>query len=76
MRIKNENTTWKDAVLQLRQLAEANNVSQQQLAERAEMSKVNVSRIFALKYPPTIKTLAALSESIGYKINFVKNENE
>ena len=47
---------WKLLVLLLQQITEQKGLTQQEIAEKAQMHQSHISRFFALKYAPNIDT--------------------
>lgn len=65
---------WKLLVLLLQQIAEQKGLTQTQIAEKSEMHQSHISRFFALKYSPDIKTFLKISKAI--KVNFFFEDQE
>lgn len=59
---------WKILVLLLQQISEQKGLTQQQIAEKAQMHQSHVSRFFGLKYAPDIRTFLKIANAIGAKI--------
>lgn len=59
---------WRLLVLILRKVAESKGISQQEIANRTEMLRTNVNRVFQLKYCPKLDTFILIANAIG--INF------
>jgi transcriptional regulator with XRE-family HTH domain len=65
---------WKLLVLVLKKIATKKGITQAQIAERAGLIQSNVSRMFALKFPPTLKTFIAVARAI--EVNFFFEDRE
>ena len=65
---------WKLLVLLLQQIAEQKGLTQQQIAEKAQMHQSHISRFFALKYAPNMDTFLKVSKAI--KVNFFFEDQE
>ena len=60
--------TWKVLVLTLKNIAEDKGITQETIAERTGFTQSNISRIFSLRYCPTLQTFLAIATAI--EINF------
>lgn len=67
---------WKLLVLLLQQIAEQKGLTQQQIAEKAEMHQSHISRFFALKYAPNMDTFLKVSKAIGVNFFFEDQESK
>ena len=65
---------WKILVLLLQQIAEQKGLTQQMIAEKSEMHQSHVSRFFALKYAPDIRTFLKIAQAI--QVNFFFEDRE
>ena len=65
---------WKILVLLLQQIAEQKGLTQQEIAEKSEMHQSHVSRFFALKYSPDIRTF--LKVALAIEVNFFFEDRE
>lgn len=65
---------WKMLVLLLQQIAEQKGLTQQEIAEKSEMHQSHVSRFFALKYSPDIRTFLKVAKAI--EVNFFFEDRE
>jgi transcriptional regulator with XRE-family HTH domain len=65
---------WKILVLLLQQIAEQKGLTQQEIAKKSEMHQSHISRFFALKYSPDIKTFLKISKAI--EVNFFFEDKE
>ena len=65
---------WKTLVLLLQQIAEQKGLTQQEIAEKSEMHQSHVSRFFALKYSPDIRTFLKVAKAI--EVNFFFEDRE
>lgn len=61
---------WKILVLLLQQIAEQKGLTQQQIAEKAQMHQSHISRFFALKYAPNMDTFLKVSKAIKVNLFF------
>jgi transcriptional regulator with XRE-family HTH domain len=66
--------TWKALVLTLKYIAEDKGIRQETIAERTGFTQSNISRIFALKYCPTLQTFLSIATAI--EINFFFQDRE
>lgn len=60
--------TWKVLVLTLKNIAEDKGITQETISERTGFTQSNISRIFSLRYCPTLQTFLAIATAI--EINF------
>ena len=67
---------WKLLVLLLQQIAEQKGLTQQQIAEKAQMHQSHISRFFALKYAPNMDTFLKVSKAIGVNFFFEDQESK
>lgn len=65
---------WKLLVMLLQQIAEQKGLTQQMIAEKSEMHQSHVSRFFALKYAPDIRTFLKIAQAI--QVNFFFEDRE
>ncbi len=65
---------WQLLVLLLKEIAEQKGLTHQHVADRSGLLRSNVSRLFALKFPPNIKTFVAVAQAIG--VNFFFEDKE
>jgi len=65
---------WKILVLLLQQIAEQKGLTQQEIAQKSEMHQSHVSRFFALKYSPDIRTFLKVAKAI--EVNFFFEDRE
>jgi transcriptional regulator with XRE-family HTH domain len=65
---------WKILVLLLQQIAEQKGLTQQEIAEKSEMHQSHISRFFALKYSPDIRTF--LKVALAIEVNFFFEDRE
>lgn len=59
---------WEDLVAELRHAAEQKGITQEVIAERTGLLQSNISRLFALKYSPTLKIIVLIAGAINVKI--------
>jgi len=69
----NENS-WKVLVLMLKNIAEEKGITQEQIALITGFTQSNISRIFSLKYTPTLQTYLAIASAV--KVNFFFEDQE
>jgi len=65
---------WKLLVLLLQQIAEQKGLTQQIISEKSEMHQSHISRFFALKYAPDIRTFLKIAKAI--EVNFFFEDKE
>jgi len=65
---------WKILVLLLQQIAEQKGLTQQEIAEKSEMHQSHISRFFALKYSPDMRTFLKVAKAI--EVNFFFEDRE
>jgi len=63
----NENS-WKVLVLMLKNIAEDKGITQEQIAEITGLQQSNISRVFSLRYCPTLQTFLTIATAI--RVNF------
>ena len=68
-----ENNDWKELVLWLRERMQELNISQEQLAEMCGMPQSSISRIFNMKFSPTLKVVTLIASKLGIEVDFKKN---
>lgn len=73
---KNQNEQWMLLVLLLKEIAEQKGLTQQQIAEKAQMHQSHISRFFALKYAPNMDTFLKVSKAIGVNFFFEDQESK
>ena len=59
---------WKLLVLMLKKIAKETSITHQEIAEKTGLQKSNVTRVFSLKYCPTMANFLAIANAIG--VNF------
>lgn len=67
---------WMLLVLILKEIAEQKGISIQQIADNAALQRSNVSRMFNLKYCPTLKTFLSVARAIEVNFFFEDKENK
>lgn len=72
--MKTNENTWKVLVLMLKNIAEEKGITQEQIAERSGLLQSNISRVFSLKYSPTLQTFIAIASAI--EVNFFFEDRE
>ena len=70
------NNQWRILVLLLQQIAEQKGLTQQQIAEKAQMHQSHISRFFALKYAPNMDTFLKVSKAIGVNFFFEDQDSK
>lgn len=63
-----ESEHWKVLVLLLKNIAVEKNITQQDIADKTGLIRSNVSRMFSLKYCPSLTIFLAVANAVG--INF------
>ena len=58
---------WKSLVLSMRKAAEG--ITQEEISIKTGFKQANISRIFNLKYCPTLRTFSEIAEAIGANIS-------
>lgn len=69
-----QNEQWQLLVLLLKEIADQKNITQNDIAELTGMQQSAVSRLFLLKYKPTIETFLKVAKAI--KVNFFFEDQE
>lgn len=59
---------WKLLVLLLKNIAKTKGITQEKIAEETGLQQANISRIFSLKYCPTLQSFIAIARAVG--VNF------
>ena len=67
---------WKILVLLLQQIAEQKGLTQQEIAQKSEMHQSHVSRFFALKYSPDMRTFLKVAQAIEVNFFFEYRESK
>ncbi len=73
-----EKQKWESVVTELRQAAREKGVTQEMISERTGLIQSNISRMFGLKFTPTLKNIISIASAIGLKVKFeeVRDEND
>lgn len=66
---------WKVYVLLLKEVALEKKITQELISDRTGLIQSNVSRIFALKYRPTLDTYLKIADAIGLRIRIEDIDN-
>ena len=69
-----ENEQWQLLVLLLKEIADQKNITQNDISDLAGMQQSAVSRLFLLKYKPTLETFLKVAKAI--KVNFFFEDQE
>jgi transcriptional regulator with XRE-family HTH domain len=75
MTTANENS-WKVLVLMLKHIAEDKGITQEQIAEATGLQQSNISRLFSIRYCPTLQTFLAIATAIGVNFFFEDKESK
>jgi DNA-binding phage protein len=68
---------WKKIVLQLRDIAKEQGITQDVIALRAGMLQHSISRIFSLNFTPKLNTVIIIAKAIGVEITVSEpNKND
>jgi DNA-binding phage protein len=65
---QNQNEHWKVLVLILKKIADQKQISHQQIADASGVQRVTVTRMFGLKYCPSLELFLKVAEAI--QVNF------
>ena len=68
--------TWKLLVLLLKRISEEKKISQIQIAELTGLKQSNVSRMFAIKFPPSMKVFLKVAKAVGVNFYVVDQEDK
>jgi transcriptional regulator with XRE-family HTH domain len=66
--------SWESLVIQLRQIAEEKRITQEMIADKTGMLQSNISRIFSLKYVPTLQTIVLIASAIDVELTLEEIE--
>jgi len=66
--------SWKALVLMLKHIAEEKGITQGEIAGATGFTQSNISRIFSLRYCPTLHTFLAIATAI--EVNFFFEDKE
>lgn len=72
--INTQNEQWQLLVLLLKEIADQKNLTQKDIEEATGMQQSAVSRMFLLKYKPTLETFIKVAKAI--KVNFFFEDQE
>lgn len=72
--MRKENYEWQLFVLMLKEIAIEKGITQEVIAKRSGLIQSNVSRIFALKYKPTLDTFLQVAKAV--EVNFFFEDKE
>jgi transcriptional regulator with XRE-family HTH domain len=67
---ENQNEEWKLLVFSLKKIAKSKGITQIEIAKKTGLLQSNISRLFSLKYKPTICTLVKIAKSINVNLVF------
>lgn len=67
---------WKVLVLLLKNIAEEKNITQQDIADKTGLIRSNVSRLFSLKYCPSLTIFLAVANAIGVNFFFEDKDDK
>lgn len=70
----NQNEQWQLLVLLLKEIAHEKEISINQIAETTGLHQSSVSRLFSLKYKPTLDAFLEIAKAI--KVNFFFEDQE
>lgn len=73
---QNQNEQWMLLVLILKNIAEQKKLTQEIIAEKAQMHQSHISRFFGLKYAPYIRTFLKIAKAIGVNFFFEDQESK
>lgn len=59
---------WKQIISDLKSIAAEKGITQEEIAEKTGLIQSNISRLFSLKYCPTLNTLALICDAVGVEI--------
>jgi transcriptional regulator with XRE-family HTH domain len=74
--MRKDNYEWQLFVLMLKEIATEKGITQEIIAQRSGLIQSNVSRIFALKYKPTLDTFLQVAKAVGVNFYFEDKENK
>lgn len=63
-----KSTQWHSLVLALKDYAQRENISQEEIANRSGLKASSISRVFNLKFSPNLKTLFIIADALGVEI--------
>lgn len=67
---------WKLLVLLLKNIAEAKGMTQIEIAEKTGLKQSNISRLFLLKYPPTLRVFLKIATALDVNFFFEDKEDK
>jgi DNA-binding phage protein len=70
----NQNEQWMLLVLLLKEIAEEKKLTHQEIADKAELHRSNVTRMFSLNYCPSLENFLKIAKAI--KVNFFIEDQE
>lgn len=73
---QNQNEQWKLLVLLLKEIADSKGISQIQISEIAQIEQSTVSRMFGLKFKPTIDTFLQVAKAINVNFFFEDKDDK
>lgn len=74
--MRKDNYEWQLFVLMLKEIAIEKGITQEIIAQRSGLIQSNVSRIFALKYKPTLDTFLQVAKAVGVNFFFEDKESK
>lgn len=60
---------WKKVVIQLREVAEAKKMTQEELSDKTGMLQSSISRVFSLSFAPRLSTVMLIAKAL--EVNLV-----
>ena len=68
--------TWKSFVLLVKKIAEEKGITHEVIAERTGLIRSNVSRMFQLKYCPSLQIFLSLLNAVGVNVFLEDRESK
>jgi len=77
--MKNSNPhedTWRVFVLFIKEIAESKGITHEQIAEKTGLARSNITRMFQLKYCPSLQNWLKILKAVEVKIFFEDRESK
>jgi transcriptional regulator with XRE-family HTH domain len=71
-----EDEQWKLFILILREIATEKKISQEEIAKRTGLHQSNISRLFAMKYSPTLKVFLKACRAVEINLFIESKDSE
>lgn len=67
-RPRNTPDNWKEIVIQLREVYESKNITQEEISYKTGMLQSSISRVFSCEFAPKLSTLVIIADALGVEL--------